>query len=307
LLKLIKNFFKFIEGILYIYLPIIIFYWSLTLTNLDFVKPFTAILGSFIDPLMEPWKWLIYCKVDYDGYTIDYTLLLYAGVVLILALIFTVIGKFLIKLENFLNNIKNGLKRKELLRKKRQEKDEQIKVINKNKVIFMILKLTKSQAKETYLTREGTDDFFSVGLVDSYETSLLNDFRKFEGREYKNKNPEYLEKNIIFNDLERLIEFFPFFERRIEDVNKGMLDLNIKFDYKIACHCSLSEASADIDFEITSNILNLCGTREILLSEMLKNRLDLLQNPKFKLFSRGIYLIKDKQMDVFKFKYSPDE
>jgi len=306
LLKYIRNFFKFIEGLLYIYLPVVIFYWSLTLINLDVVKPFTSILGSLIDPLIEPWKWLISTKVDFEGFTIDYTILFYAGIVLVTALIFTMIGKILIKIENLTNLIANKIKQKEFLLKKRLEKEEQIKVINKNKTIFLILKLVKSQAKESYLVREGQDDFFSVGLVESYENSLLNDFKKFEGKEYKMELP-HLEKAMIFTDLDRLIEFFPFFERRIEDVNKGMLDLNIKFDYKISCHCSVSEASAEIDFEITSNILNLCGTREILMSEMLKNRLDLLQNPKFKMFSRGIYLIKDKQMDVFKFKYVPED
>jgi len=48
--------------------------------------------------------------------------------------------------------------------------------------------------------------------------------------------------------------------------------------------------------------LNLCGDKEILLSEILKSRLGIIENKNFKLYSRGIYLIKDKQMDVFKFK-----
>ena len=100
------------------------------------------------------------------------------------------------------------------------------------------------------------------------------------------------------------MQFLPYLTERIEEINKGMLDLNVKFSYKTACHCSITDASAGVDFNITSKILNLCGDKEILLSELLKNRLDLTENKNFKLNSRGIYLIKDKQMDVFKIQFN---
>ena len=107
----------------------------------------------------------------------------------------------------------------------------------------------------------------------------------------------------IFTDINKFVAFLLFFKERVEEVNKGMQDLNIKFDYKIACHCSFSDASTSVDFEITSKILNLCHPKDILVSELLQNRLTLSENNNIKLFSRGIYLMNDKQMDVFKLKF----
>jgi hypothetical protein len=304
LIKFIKGLFKLVEGILFIFLPVVVFYWALTLVNIDIVKPFTAILGSFIDPLIVPFKSSIEYSVEYDkDYTVNYTILFFAGIVLGTAFMFTIIGRILDFIEKILNKIKLNVKKQEKLRKKREEKQEFIKEVTKNNTLYVMLKLTRNQPKESYLMKDKKDDFFSVGLVDSYETSLANVYKKFSGKTYKNPDGTNNLNNYIFTDINKFLEFLPFLKERVEEVNKGMIDLNVKFDYKIACHCSYSDASALVDFEITSGILNLCGDREILLSELLKDLLETTDNNNFRLFSRGIYLIKDKQMDVFKLKF----
>lgn len=302
MIKFLKSLSKLIEGLLFLFLPVVLLYWSLTLINLDIVKPFISILGSFIDPLILPFKGFIEYSIQYDAdYTVNYTILFFAVIILCTAFLFTLIGRILIFIEKIMDKINKKVKMQEKLRKKQEEKKSYLNEMQKNNTVYVILKLTKNQPKESYLIKGEGDDFFSVGLVDSYESSLKNVYKKFLGKTYGNTGGTEI-SNYIFTDINKFLEYLPFFMERIEEVNKGMLDLNIKFDYKIACHCSYSDASAPIDFDITSNILNLCGNREILLSELLKSRLEIIEEKKFKLYSRGIYLIKEKQMDVFKFK-----
>jgi len=303
LIKFLKNIFKLIEGILFILVPVIVFYWSLTLVNLDIVKPFIALLGSFIDPLILPFKSYIDYSITYEeNYTVNYTSLFFAVIILITGFIFILIGNILNFIEKIMDKTKLKFKKQAQLRKKQAEKQEFVNEIKKNNTFFVILKLIKNQPKESYLIKEEGNDFFSVGLVDSYETSLINIYKKFSGKAFGHLGGTNNLNSYIFTDIDKFLEFLPFFKERIEEVNKGMLDLNVKFDYKIACHCSYSDTSAQVDNEITSLILNLCGNREIIISEILKNRIEVLENNNFKLYSKGIYLIKDKQMDIFKLK-----
>lgn len=298
---------RLIEGFLYIFLPLVVLYWSLNLVSFDFIKPLVSILGIIMDPLINPFKSYLQFKIQYDSFAIDYTILLFAGIVLATALMFTIISKILNFIDNIIESIKLSMINKEKLRRKIQEKEEFIKEVIKNNTLYVILKITKNQPTESYLVKNNVNDFFSVGLVDSYETSISKIYTKFAAQEYKNISKEENNNYYIFNEIDKLLEFFPFFIKRIDEVNKGMLDLNIKFEYKIACHCSISDTSADVDFEITSKILNLCGNEEILISELLKSRIETLDphiTEKFKLLSRGIYLIKEKQIDVFKIKFN---
>jgi hypothetical protein len=280
-----------------------VFYWSLTLINLDIVKPFIAILGSFIDPLILPFKSSIEYTVNYGDFTVNYTILIFGVMILCTVLMLTIIGRILNFIEKIIDNLKIKIKNKEQLRKIEEDKQEFIKELNRNRTIYVILKLTKNAQQEAYLIKENSEDFFSVGLVDSYENSIANIYKKFSGKFYGNIDGSDNITGFIFTDTKKVVEFLTFLPVHIEEVNKGMLDLNTIFDYKIACHSSYSDASANVDFEITSKILNLCGSKEILLSELIKSKLEILENNNFRLYSRGIYLIKDKQMDVYKLQF----
>lgn len=300
--KFLKELNKLISGILFLILPVIIFYWTLILINLDFLKPIIFILGSFINPLMLPFKSFIEYSVKYDNFSVDYTVLFFAAITLGMAYMCTIIGHILEFIEKKVEKTKVNIEVKEKLREKQEEKQEFIKEITKNKTIYVILKLIRNDSKESYLVNDEEIDFFSVGLVDSHESSLVNLCKKYSGNIHGKLGGSTNLNNYIFTDINKFLEFLPCFITRIEEINKGMFDFNTRFDYKIACHCSYSDASIDVDFDITSNILNLCGNKEILLSELLKSRLEIIKNNKFNLYSKGLYLIKDKQMDVFKFK-----
>ncbi|MEI8388832.1 MAG: hypothetical protein WCG23_02995 [bacterium] len=304
MIKFIKGLFKLIEGILFILIPVVILYWTLTLVNLDIVKPFVAILSEYIDPLVAPFRSYIQYSVTYDNnFTINYTILFFAGVVLVIAFMFTLIGHILNFVDRIVDKMKLKLKEKEKLRKKQEEKQNFINEIQKNNTVYVILKLVRNQPTDSYLIKKEDSDFFSSGLVEAYENSLLNAYKKYSGKTYGNVGGINNLNSYIFTDINKFIAFLLFFKERVEEVNKGMQDLNIKFDYKIACHCSFSDASTSVDIEITSKILNLCNPRDILVSELLQNRLTLSENNNIKLYSRGIYLMNDKQIDVFKLKF----
>lgn len=302
-MKYLKGLNKLIEGLLFLLLPLVVFYWSLTLIKFDIVKPFISILGSFIDPMMLPFKTFIEYKVYYTDYTIDYTILIFAGIVLVTAFLFTINGHLLNFVEEIINRAKIQAQLQENLKKQEEAKQEYLKEVNRYQTIYVLLKLIKNEPNASYLIKKDENDFFSAGIVDSYESSLSNAYKKFSARHVGAKSIGHNMHGYIFTNLNKFLEYLPFFMGKLEEVNKGMLDLNIKFEYEIACHCSYSDSTSDVDFEIASKILNLCGKQEILLSELLKNRLELLENSNFKLHSRGIYLIHDKQMDVYKLQF----
>lgn len=304
MLKLFKGLNKFIEGILYVFIPIIVFYWSLTLVNLDIIRPLVIVIGVFIEPLMHPLKNYITFIVHYDGFSVDYTILVFAGLILAIAVLFTINGNILTFIEIIIEKIKYEAKIKDRKRKAKETEEEYIKEINKNRTIYVLLKLTRNQVRESYLIKDDGNDFFSVGLIDSYENSIYEFYKKFSGKPCGIIGGVNNQRGFIFTDINDFLKFLPYLSERIEEINKGMLDLNTVFTYKTACHCSLTDANADIDLDITAKILNLCGNKEILLSELIKERLELTENKNFKLYSRGIYLINDKQMDVFKLIYN---
>lgn len=302
--KLLKDFNKIIEGILFLILPIIVFYWSLTLLNIDIVRPLIAAVGLIIDPLIEPFRPYISYSMSYENMTVDYTVLLFAAGVLCTAFLFTVNGAVLQFIEDKCNEIDNIRRHKENLKQEEEERQAYIRTLNKNRTIYVIFRLIKNAPKESYLLKEGKQDFFSGGIIESYEKSVLEAYLKFGGEKRENTTDTENAECFIFYDIYKFLKFLPFLIERINEVNKGMFDLNVKFDYKIAAHCAYSDASAEADFSITSKILNLASSKEILLSELLKCRIDTLENQNFILLSQGIYLLNDKQTDVFKIEFS---
>jgi len=301
LIKLVKKILKLTEGILIIFLPVVIFYWILSLINLDFINPITTALGSYLEPIMAPLRSFLKLKIKYNNSHVDYFIILYAIFIVMLAYILNFIGKGLSFLENTIDKVKLNIKKQERARMVEQERFEQKRELDKNNNFYVALKIIKHQPKETYLLKSSDEDVFSVGLVDSYETSIQKFCTKFSGRLYGKIVNSKNVYGIIFDDVNKLLDYLSALHPRIIEINKGMLDLNIKFEYKIACHCSYSDASADIDFDILNKIINLCGVNDILLSELLKCKLENYEySKKFRIFSRGIYLIKDKQVDLFK-------
>lgn len=302
-MKYLKEFNKLIEGLLFLFLPVVLFYWSLTLINLDIVKPIISFLGMFIDPLIEPIREMITYRAIYADYTVDYTILLFSAIILVLAFALTLNGHILCYVEGKMEQTKIKQKNKEILKHKQEQKEEFIRDISQNKVIYVIFKLIKIKPTESYLVKEGDDDFFSENMITSYQNTILNIFKKNSATFYGNIENDQTKYGYMFFDVENFLEFLPNLTSKIEEINKGMNDLNTQFEFKISCHCSFTEASADVDFLIASKILNLCGNKEILLSELLKNRLEITGSSDFNLYSRGVYLIQDKQMDVYKLQY----
>jgi len=308
LIKLVKSLFKLAEGLLVIFLPLVIFYWTLSLIDIDIIKPITAIAGAVIEPLMIPFKSFIKYRVKYNNVNVDYSVLIFAGMIVLSAYVLNICGHILTYMEKIAEKIKNKIKEQEQLIIKAQEKKEYVKELNKNKTIYVALKLIKQEPKEAYLIQNEGDDLFSVGLVDSYENSIINICTKFSAKIFGNVGGAKNVHGFIFDDVDKFLEYLPFLKDRIEEINSGMLDLNVKFDYKAACHCSYSDVSSDVDFEILNRIINLCGIGEIYLSELLKRRLDVMDTIKgFNFFSRGVYLIKDKQVDLFRLQFEKSE
>jgi len=298
MLKLLKTLSKICEGILWLYLPIVLFYWSLTLINLDAISPLKAVVGSIVQPLVA----IIEEYFNFGGAGVNYAPLILGIMVIILAVVFIITLKILNFIEKKLNDVKIKIKEQQELKIKLQEKEAHIQELEKNKVLFIMLKVDKSQQHENYLVKSDKDSF-TVGLVDSYETSIKNIAKNFSGKEYNDINAGSEIKNYIFTDTEKFLIYLIYLIDKIKEINKGTADLNTIFTYTITCSCGYDAATAQTDFQITGKMLNLAGNNEILITETLRKKFEYLDTDiQMKFESKGLYILDNKDVDVYRLK-----
>ena len=140
-----------------------------------------------------------------------------------------------------------------------------------------MLRIIKIKQHEDYLVK-GDDGPFSVGLVDSYQLSLVNLAKKFSGKQYHNFNAGEETYSFVFTDIEKFLQYLKFLNQKMKEINKGTAELNTIFDTEIACSCSYSIATIDNDLAFIHKILKLCGKGEILITDTLKERIKALNS-----------------------------
>ncbi|HSA06392.1 MAG TPA: hypothetical protein P5556_04370 [Candidatus Gastranaerophilales bacterium] len=299
-MKFLKTLNKICEGLMWLYLPIIMFYWSLTLINLSAIAPLKALFGKLVQPLVILLDKSFNFQFTFGEAQVDYTPVILAIFVALMALVFIINSKILDFVDEKLKDLNKNLEIKKQKDIKSKEHESLLKELNKNKVIYVILKLIKIEKHESYLVKNENDSF-SVGLIDSYEISIKNIAKNFSGKEYKdpviNSDPNL--SGYIFTDVEQFIIYITYLTEKIKEINKGTADLNTVFSFSVASSCSYTTATANIDFQLANKVLNLAKAEEVLITDLLKQKLKHLNsNFSLKFESKGMYMIDNKSIDV---------
>lgn len=297
-MNFLKTINKLIEGILWLYLPFVLIFWALSPIDFALIKGLRALLSVFIQPLITVLENNFEFSYSFEGSDITYTPLVLAGLVM-LAIVSTIINaKTLDFIDNNILKFRMKMTQQAILSEKEKKQQSFNEELEKNKVIYVMLKILKTQRHDEYLVKND-DSAFSVGLIDSYQTSIVKLAEKFSGKEYKNFDAGADTYSFVFADVESFLQYFKVLRKRVTEINKGTADLNSVFNYKIACSCSYSLVTADTDLSITHKLLNLCAESEILITQTLKDKINLYNNSfKLKVEPKGLYMLNEHQVDV---------
>jgi len=301
-MNLLKQSFKFIQAILLFILPLILFYWFLIVLNLAVLKPFTAILGFVLDPFIAVVRNFISYKLSYNGVKVDFTPLLAGGAILVFYFIFSIFDNFVDNVEKTFNKTREKIK--ETDKKKHQDEMQRnyLEALAQNKIIYLVLKLRTNETTSAYLCNK-EDDIFSEGITNTVTSSIIESSENYNSKryqEFKGKDNTY---NFIFYNITDAIDYSFFIYNRVQEANKNVIDPSVRINFTIACNCSYSEDSAELDFEITRKILNLGGNSEIITSELFMEKYKALKDETNLLFiSKGIYEVNEKHLEIFQLK-----
>lgn len=300
-MRFLRVFINIIQGIFLFLIPVIIFYWFLITLNLDMLKPFSALLGSFLDPFIEFVRRFASYEISYEGVTNDITPIIASFIILS--------GYFLLcgaeKTIDFAENkyLETQIKAKKQRDKKEAEiqKMQYLEDLAKNRVVYLDLKFHQQESRAAYLY--SNDDIFSEGLVNVALDGVIESSLRYKGKKYENPDNPNGVFSFIFYDITDAIDFTFHVFNRTNEINKEIIDKSKKMSFSTSCHCSYSEENAPETFTIVQKLLNLAGENEILVSELFKNKYEALkEESNLKFISKGIYIINDDQMEVFEIK-----
>ncbi len=303
MLKCLKTLIKIFEGLMWLYMPIIIFYWTLTLIQLDALTPLRTVVGIPVYPVIGFLNEYFNFQFYFGESEIDYTPFVLTIIVGLSIFISIFISNSLDFIDEKIEKIKIEWLKKQDIDAKKKLKNIHIKELNKNKIIYVLFKILKIESHENYLVQKD-DDSFSIGLIDSYETSIKNIAKSFSGKEFKSFSNDPALNSFIFTDTEQFVIFLKYFIEKIKEINKGTKDdLNTVFNYTIACSCSYDTATAETDLSLTKKVLNLVGNNEIFITDILKQKLDHIDTDLYMEFeSKGIYILDEKDLDIYKLR-----
>lgn len=301
-MKFLKGLIKFIQAILLFSIPLILSYWFLSVLNLEPIKPFVAILGSMFDPFIDFIKLYLHYQIVYDNVTVDFDPLILA--VTVMVLVFILIG-----FENIFNEIDKIIaKAKEKVRETKEkhyieiQKMDFIEELAKNKVTYSLMKLRKKQSSFSYLYK-AEEDLFGGGVFSTMVNDIINKAKELNGKIIDDYNEENGEKAYIFYNVTDAIDYAFFVHNKVNEINTEVLDQAEKLFYSFSFHCAYSEATANMDLQITKKILMLGSDDEIIVSELFKNKYEALKAESNILFeSKGIYCINENEIEIFQLK-----
>ncbi len=303
MIKQLKNLVKMCEGLMWLYLPVVIIYWSLTLIELNAIAPLKAFLGVIVVPFASVLDDYFDFQFSFAGTDVDYTPLILAVLIAGSTFLLILTTKILDFIEERMEQTKIEMLRHKEKKQKEIEKENLIQDLDRHKVIYLLLKLEKIKKHETYLVNS-EQDAFSVGLVDSYEATIKDIANTFGGKKYRQSDTADDINNYVFTGSEQYLLYLLYLKEKIKEINKGTQDdLNTVFTYKIACSCSYDIATAETDIYLTNKMMNLVAEEEILITSTLKDKLQHLNTDVTMAFeSKGYYILDDKDFDVYKLK-----
>ncbi|EKE02717.1 MAG: hypothetical protein ACD_20C00342G0001 [uncultured bacterium] len=301
-MKPLKGLVKLIEALSLFLVPVVVFYWFLTLVNLQAIKPLIAILGQIFLPFLSFIKTFTSFEVQYEEVMVDFAPFVLAGALVAIFLVFSGLEKILDSTELAMKKRKKKIQ--EALEREQQDlqRMKYLEELARNKVTYLTLKFRQKETENAYLY-VGREDIFGEGILGTLINDMLNKSKDHNGKKTNTFPDEDGTYSFIFYNLTDAIDYAFFVHNKVMEINKEVLDLSKRFHYGIACHCAYCESTEKTNLDVTKKFLNLGGENEIIVSELFKKKYDEHKEATNLVFeSKGIYNIDSSQAEVFELK-----
>lgn len=145
MIKFLKLISRILEGFCWLYLPITLLYWALTLVSLVAIEPLRNVVGIIVQPPVRAIDEYFNFQFMLGGTEIDYTPVVLAGGVTLCAVCLVLTAQILDFISIKINDVKMEMLRKAEIRNQQKEKEAYLQELERNKTIYMLLKLEKVQ------------------------------------------------------------------------------------------------------------------------------------------------------------------
>lgn len=303
MIRQLRTITKLLEGAMWLYLPIVMIYWSLTLIKLNAIAPLQAFVGVVVQPLTTIIDKYFDLQFTFNGDEVDYTPLVLIIIITVLAFMLILTSKTLDFVDEKLEKAKIEILKHKEKKAREKQKELELQELERHKVLYVMLRLDQIRKHESYLVNSDEDPF-SRGLIDSYKSTIINMATNFSGKEYREYETSPDTSSFLFTDTERFLLYLRFLNNKIAEINKGIEDdLNTHFSYSIACNCSYDTSTAKTDLQLVEKILNLVGKEEIFITSTLKQKLENLNTDiDMKFDAKGLYILDEINFDIYKVK-----
>ena len=238
-MRLLKGITKFFEGILLLLIPLILFFWFLSVINLQFTKPFEAILGAMFNPYLDSIKALVQTELVYSDTNVDFAPLILSAIVLAGFFVFFAVEKILDIIDNTFNHVKKQTQETQKHKEADLMRIKFIEELARNKVIYLSVKFKQKATSSAYLYRED-NDFFGAGILGTMINDICLKAKDFNAKriyDFKGENNTFY---FVFYDIVEAIDYAFFINNKTVEINRDVLDQGKKLYYLISCHCAYS-------------------------------------------------------------------
>ncbi len=311
MLKLLKNIIKIIEALLMLVVPLIFFYWFISLIDLDALRSVLTLFETVLNQPLAIIKSIIDIQIEDRGLIIDFSPVILGFVFMGASVSLCYIRKGIKKIELKYDELKLKKQREKQQQEMEEKQQKEIQDLKEHKVIYFILKLSKSDSPDSYLYNS-EEDFFTQSIVNG----LINGTAETAAKEYNaERYPDFEGKNntfrFLFTDTRKAIGYAKFIKGRVIEINKEVLDQSMIVNYSVGCHCNYDKNNQEVDLDVTSKILALSGENEVTVSDVFKKKYEAEEleegiqfAPKgtYLFDSKGICNINNDELEVFKIK-----
>ena len=299
----IKRFLKALEGIFILLIPVILFYWLLIILNLPALKPFVAIFDYIFNSPLNLIRLYMNLSIKNNNLTIDFAPIILAIICFGFSIVMMNLVKVVNLIEKSIKNIQNISAEIKIKNDIELERLKYLEYLKNHDNIYLILKLITKNNEDSYLFKQ-EEDFFSKGIVNNLINGVIdaavNFYNAQKHSKFNEKNETY---NFIFPSTKDAVDYIIYLQNRMIEINREVLDQSTNVSYSVVCHCGCGEDNDIGNLKLSYKILGLVGEKQILVSDIFKNRyVELEAQDKIIFNPKGIYNLGDNEIEIFELK-----
>lgn len=301
-MNFIKSLIKFIQALILIIIPFVLFYWLLTLINLEFLKPMVAFFAYFMNPVLSLVPPVFQYKIKYDNEFVSLIPLVFTIMSTLIAVGLAFLHSFLEGMETTVKAAHTHIKQAEQTSKVKKIVDQKNKILTQHRIIYVLLSIKKKENQSTHLYEKVADNL-EKNYIKSIMSKIASKAADFRHERYKEEEKNEHTVCLVFYNTTEATDFAFAALAALGKANKELANTGLNYTLSVAFHCSTTIQNAPLEFAVASKIMNLAGDNEFYTSEIFKNKYEATTSKtNVKFIPRGTYMIHGRQEDVFQLK-----